>query len=133
MSNYCKHGTYVGDWAGPDYICGACEDGLCVHYEKVSGFAWEDTDGCARCGIAPRPRSVASLAESSRIATCRDRVVYNPGVSLYRLAYPHNMSEADLVVMVAARIEYDERRTADGLGVYANPSYNRAQRAEVAP
>ena len=23
----CKHGTYVGDAYGPDYICGACEDG----------------------------------------------------------------------------------------------------------
>lgn len=24
-SLYCKHGTYVGDWAGPDYLCGRCE------------------------------------------------------------------------------------------------------------
>ncbi len=23
----CKHGTYVGDAGGPDYICGQCEDG----------------------------------------------------------------------------------------------------------
>lgn len=23
----CKHGTYVGDAGGPDYLCGACEDG----------------------------------------------------------------------------------------------------------
>jgi hypothetical protein len=23
----CKHGTYVGDAGGPDYICGHCEDG----------------------------------------------------------------------------------------------------------
>ena len=23
----CKHGTYVGDAYGPDYICGQCEDG----------------------------------------------------------------------------------------------------------
>ena len=24
---YCKHGTFVGDPYGPDYMCGACEDG----------------------------------------------------------------------------------------------------------
>ena len=24
---YCKHGTYVGDPYGPDYMCGMCEDG----------------------------------------------------------------------------------------------------------
>jgi len=23
----CKHGTYVGDRGGPDYMCGACENG----------------------------------------------------------------------------------------------------------
>lgn len=23
---YCIHGTYIGDWAGPDYLCGRCED-----------------------------------------------------------------------------------------------------------
>lgn len=23
---YCKHGTYVGDPYGPDYMCGMCED-----------------------------------------------------------------------------------------------------------
>jgi hypothetical protein len=23
----CKHGTYVGDYCGPDYICGKCENG----------------------------------------------------------------------------------------------------------
>lgn len=22
----CRHGTYVGDAGGPDYICGKCED-----------------------------------------------------------------------------------------------------------
>lgn len=24
-SLYCKHGTYVGDEYGPDYLCGQCE------------------------------------------------------------------------------------------------------------
>lgn len=26
-SDYCIHGTYLGSWAGPDYMCGACEAG----------------------------------------------------------------------------------------------------------
>lgn len=26
-SDYCIHGTYLGSWAGPDYMCGACESG----------------------------------------------------------------------------------------------------------
>lgn len=25
--DYCKHGTYIGSWWGPDYLCGYCEDG----------------------------------------------------------------------------------------------------------
>ena len=25
-SLYCKHGTYVGDWAGADILCGRCEN-----------------------------------------------------------------------------------------------------------
>lgn len=24
---HCEHGTFVGGWAGPDYMCGWCEDG----------------------------------------------------------------------------------------------------------
>jgi hypothetical protein len=27
-AEHCKHGTYVGNWAGPDYMCGACENGI---------------------------------------------------------------------------------------------------------
>jgi len=27
-STHCKHGTFVGGWAGPDYMCGYCEDGI---------------------------------------------------------------------------------------------------------
>jgi hypothetical protein len=26
-SQYCKHGTWVGSWAGPDYMCSRCELG----------------------------------------------------------------------------------------------------------
>ncbi len=24
-SLYCEHGTYIGSWDGPDYLCGQCE------------------------------------------------------------------------------------------------------------
>jgi len=27
---YCPHGTFVGSWWGPDYLCGLCEDGVPV-------------------------------------------------------------------------------------------------------
>ena len=25
---HCVHGTYIGTWAGPDYMCGLCESGV---------------------------------------------------------------------------------------------------------
>lgn len=25
---HCKHGTFTGNWAGPDYMCGPCEMGI---------------------------------------------------------------------------------------------------------
>lgn len=28
--HYCEHGTYIGTWCGPDYICGFCEQGITV-------------------------------------------------------------------------------------------------------
>jgi len=24
-SQYCKHGTFIGSWWGPDILCGKCE------------------------------------------------------------------------------------------------------------
>ena len=26
-SQYCRHGTFIGSWWGPDHMCGMCEDG----------------------------------------------------------------------------------------------------------
>lgn len=34
-TNYCAHGNYVGDWSGPDYICGKCENGVTVQEEAL--------------------------------------------------------------------------------------------------
>jgi hypothetical protein len=30
-SQYCQHGTFIGSWWGPDYLCWACEEGLSVY------------------------------------------------------------------------------------------------------
>lgn len=27
-SQYCRHGTFIGSWWGPDILCGLCESGL---------------------------------------------------------------------------------------------------------
>jgi len=26
-TQYCRHGTWIGSWWGPDYLCAACESG----------------------------------------------------------------------------------------------------------
>ena len=38
-SQHCKHGTFVGSWWGPDYICGKCEDGIQV-CEDCNVYLW---------------------------------------------------------------------------------------------
>lgn len=37
---YCVHGCYLGTWDGPDYMCGACEEGM-THYEVALGRAYD--------------------------------------------------------------------------------------------
>lgn len=39
----CIHGTFIGSWWGPDYLCGYCEDGTSLddfqaigHYRTIS-------------------------------------------------------------------------------------------------
>lgn len=52
----CKHGTFIGTWAGPDYLCPACE---CPHNSFDADG--ECTDGCgylANGEPAPRPAAV---------------------------------------------------------------------------
>lgn len=34
---YCIHGTYVGWWGGPDYMCGYCEDGISIYEYALMG------------------------------------------------------------------------------------------------
>ena len=38
---HCEHGTFVGGWAGPDYLCWACEDG-------ISAEEWRETIAAER-------------------------------------------------------------------------------------
>lgn len=38
--NYCKHGVNLGYWDGPDYMCGACEDGT-SDYDYALGLAYD--------------------------------------------------------------------------------------------
>lgn len=62
-NGYCVHGRYVGG-IGADHICGSCEDGLCQHGRKVYASAWEDAEGCAKCGKAARPRLYSTLEQA---------------------------------------------------------------------
>ena len=36
---YCVHGTNIGTWDGPDYMCGWCEDGATI-YQYALYWAW---------------------------------------------------------------------------------------------
>lgn len=54
-SQYCRHGTFIGSWWGPDYMCGACESG----YEPSDGYmAWRN-----------RKRRIRSVKPRTRIGT----------------------------------------------------------------
>lgn len=45
-SQYCIHGTFIGSWWGPDYLCGYCEDGVSLEeFEKAQAYRREN------CGI----------------------------------------------------------------------------------
>jgi hypothetical protein len=40
-SQYCRHGSFIGSWWGPDYLCGACEMGVSDRAWRASGEANE--------------------------------------------------------------------------------------------
>jgi hypothetical protein len=52
-NNRCIHGHYVGDWAGPDYMCGLCESGQTVPYTATTYQLWT----VSRYGDRPIPFS----------------------------------------------------------------------------
>ena len=45
--DYCKHGTYIGDPYGADYLCGYCESSV-SDYEFVIGFVQSDAYNAQR-------------------------------------------------------------------------------------
>lgn len=49
---YCKHGTFVGSWWGPDYMCGLCEAG----FEPVDSWREYRAGKAARKAVKPRKR-----------------------------------------------------------------------------
>ena len=41
---HCVHGTFVGNWAGPDYMCGYCESGMTAEeYEEEKRY-WAEAN-----------------------------------------------------------------------------------------
>lgn len=46
---WCQHGTFIGSWWGPDYLCGLCEMGatLLVPVERTRWFVTLE-------GVSPR-------------------------------------------------------------------------------
>lgn len=46
-ANYCRHGVFVGDPHGPDFMCGYCETGV-SDYEFALGIAGWEQDRNAR-------------------------------------------------------------------------------------
>jgi hypothetical protein len=48
---YCKHGTFIGSWWGPDYLCGYCEMGVSV---------------CDQCGAFGHPSEELSYLSEKR-------------------------------------------------------------------
>lgn len=78
--HYCKHGAYVGDPYGPDYMCGPCEDGTDDYATALwwaKNAARERMDAFTRdvlapaIGLAARSDEFKALAESHQTAIFR--------------------------------------------------------------
>lgn len=42
-SQFCIHGTFIGSWWGPDYMCGYCENGISLEdYQKEQEYAHQN-------------------------------------------------------------------------------------------
>lgn len=61
---YCRHGVNLGNWAGPDYMCGACEDGV------------DDYTYALTCAYA-RVRRQQERATNQAMRDICDAIVYN--------------------------------------------------------
>lgn len=59
---HCKHGTFIGHWAGPDYMCFYCEMGV----DPVDETGYDgDAAGGSQSSRTPLP-SGATSSEAQR-------------------------------------------------------------------
>lgn len=92
----CVHGTFIGSWWGPDYICGLCEEGLTVPSTvKVASYSVQiDTlEGNSTVMVAISAEEADRLArfygELLPLATVKpvmlesDRIVWSAPVDPY--------------------------------------------------
>lgn len=64
---YCRHGSYLGTWWGPDYMCGACEDGMgdyeyalmCGWQAVIRHNEWRRTETWSDFGLAMKEKAVS--------------------------------------------------------------------------
>ena len=85
-STHCEHGTFVGGWAGPDYMCHYCEMGVSLEdvqemrkvaeqrrlrYEKIRTIFFARA---AKYGALDKmtPTQVDSMARIGRLMVARD-------------------------------------------------------------
>ncbi len=65
--SYCVHGTFVGNWAGPDYMCGPCEMGVSDE-EWAHGKARAELRDARVRALAPKVRPlIEALNAAARV------------------------------------------------------------------
>jgi hypothetical protein len=71
----CAHGTFIGSWWGPDYLCQWCEDGISVeemHRIEAEAAEYRQTqayeraerlyEACVEAGVHPSVTTMACIA-----------------------------------------------------------------------
>ena len=62
-SQYCIHGTFMGSWWGPDYICGYCEDGVTLEEMEAEQAYRRENCGILTTIITAANGQTASLEQ----------------------------------------------------------------------
>ena len=72
-SQRCKHGTFIGSWAGPDYLCHYCELGYDPEPEPPTpGCEWDDEGDC--CQDARHSVDIEDAFGTARWNYCSDHM-----------------------------------------------------------
>jgi hypothetical protein len=76
-SQYCKHGTFIGSWWGPDYMCGKCEDGVAVCEDcgkemYPGGLYGDDIPEGYDYLTSDNPQKLGRYSEQWHATLCRD-------------------------------------------------------------